>query len=58
MVSDNIRFVLPILVVKCASVLISSVVPMFTFGVIVIKVWSMQLPVWALMLALVICAST
>jgi hypothetical protein len=56
-VSDNIRFVLPILVVKRASVLRSSVVSMFTFGVIVIEVWSTQLPVWAFVLALAICAS-
>ena len=37
---------------------VSSVVSLFTFGVVTIEVWSTQLPVWAFVLALIICAST
>ena len=34
--------------------LTESPVSMFTFGVIVIEIWPVQLPVWALILALII----
>jgi hypothetical protein len=53
--SDDIGLIFPILIVK--RVLIYSVVSMFTFGVISIEVWSTQFPVWAFVLALVVCAS-
>jgi hypothetical protein len=36
----------------------SSVVSMFMFGVIVIEVWSTELPVWAFILALAIRTAT
>ena len=32
-------------------------VTMFVFGVISIEVWNTQMPVWALVLALVVCTS-
>jgi OPT oligopeptide transporter protein len=35
---------------------LSFVVTMFVFGVIAIEVWSTQFPVWAFVLALIICA--
>ena len=57
MVSDDIRFVFPIIIVKRAQVVISSVVSMFGFGVIANEMRSTQLPVWAFMLSLAIRTS-
>lgn len=54
MVHSDIRFV-PFLLL-CKSVLISFSVTMFVFGVISIEVWDTEFPVWAFVLALMICA--
>lgn len=54
MVLDDIRFVPAILDEKRVST--SSSVAMFVFGIIAIEVWDTQFPVWAFVLALLICA--
>ena len=43
--------------VKYVCMLTSFAVTMFLFGIVVIEVWETQLPVWAFVLALLICAS-
>jgi hypothetical protein len=58
-VSDNFRFAAPVITVMRLSVLmISFSVSMFVFGIISIEVWATEFPVWAFVLALLICGST
>ena len=52
-VLDHILFVPSIFDTK--RVLIFFSVTMFVFGVVVIEVWDTQLPIWAFVLALLIC---
>ena len=56
MVSDDFRFVVPVITAMRLSVLLSFSVSMFVFSVVSIEVWATQFPVWASVLALVVGA--
>ena len=59
MVSNDLWFAVPVIAVMSLSVLmISFSVSMFVFGIISIEVWATEFPVWAFVLALLICGST
>ena len=56
-VSDDFWFAVPVITVMRLSVLmILFSVSMFVFGVVSIEVWATEFPVWAFVLALLICA--
>jgi OPT oligopeptide transporter protein len=57
-VSLHVLCVLPIVLAYRVCMPTTFAVTMFVFGVVAIEVWNTEFPVWAFVLALLICAST